>query len=124
MTIYAFTDVNDGYYQCEVEDGQPLPEWTEGLTPCDVLPPPPPPQPTKQELLDSIVVTLPSGKQFDGDETARNNMLCAITIAGFTGQTSSSWKMADNSTQTVTVDDLKQALALAMQRVGQIVGAI
>ena len=36
MTIHAFKDDNDGYYECHVEDGQPLPEWTETLTPCPV----------------------------------------------------------------------------------------
>lgn len=36
MTIHAFKDGADGYYQCEVPDGTPLPAWTEGLTPCAV----------------------------------------------------------------------------------------
>jgi hypothetical protein len=36
MAIHAFKDDNDGYYECIAEDGQPLPEWTEKLTPCPV----------------------------------------------------------------------------------------
>lgn len=45
MTIHAFTDNTDGYYQCDVPDGSPLPEWTEALTPCAV-----------QELVVSVSV--------------------------------------------------------------------
>ena len=36
--IYAFTDSADGYYQCDVPDGDPMPAWTESLTPCAVQP--------------------------------------------------------------------------------------
>ncbi|WP_103523801.1 hypothetical protein [Aquitalea palustris] len=38
MTIHAFKDANDGYYQVDVPDGEDMPEWTEGLTPCAVQP--------------------------------------------------------------------------------------
>jgi hypothetical protein len=36
MTIHAFTDAHDGYYQVDVPDGQPMPAWTQSLTPCAV----------------------------------------------------------------------------------------
>lgn len=36
MTIHAFRDAEDGYYQCDVPAGEPLPEWTKEMTPCDV----------------------------------------------------------------------------------------
>ena len=36
MTIHAFTDTGDGYYQIELADGEPLPAWAQGLTPCAV----------------------------------------------------------------------------------------
>lgn len=32
MPVYGFKDSKDGYYQCEIEDGEPLPNWTDGLT--------------------------------------------------------------------------------------------
>lgn len=38
MTIHAFKDAADGYYQIDVPDGEDMPEWTKGLTPCDVMP--------------------------------------------------------------------------------------
>lgn len=34
--LYAFTDAGDGYYQLEVPIGDALPEWTNGLIPCDL----------------------------------------------------------------------------------------
>ena len=39
MTIHAFKDTGDGYYQVDVPTGEPLPKWTEGLTPCAVQSP-------------------------------------------------------------------------------------
>lgn len=36
MTTYAFKDNGDGYYQVDVPDGQPMPDWTANLTPCAV----------------------------------------------------------------------------------------
>lgn len=39
MAIHAFKDKHDGYYQCEVADGEPLPAWTENLTPTEVIVP-------------------------------------------------------------------------------------
>lgn len=34
--IYAFTS-GDGYYQFELSEGDPFPEWVDGLTPCAVM---------------------------------------------------------------------------------------
>lgn len=73
--------------------------------------------------LNSISVTTSSGKVFDGNETARNNMMSAIISAEYIGQTTAEWKLADNSKAIVSVDEVKEALALSIQRVGQIVTA-
>ncbi|TFW71512.1 hypothetical protein C3Y98_05290 [Methylotenera oryzisoli] len=73
--------------------------------------------------LNSITVTTSSGKIFDGNETARNNMLSAITAANFIGQTTANWKLADNTIALVTLDEVHEALALSIQRVGEIVTA-
>lgn len=73
--------------------------------------------------LNSIIVTTSSGKVFDGNETARNNMISAIMTAEFVGQTSAEWKLADNSKAIVSVDEVKEALSLSIQRVGEIVTA-
>jgi hypothetical protein len=36
MTIKAFTDENDGYYEVDVPNGDPDPAWTAGMTPATV----------------------------------------------------------------------------------------
>ena len=78
-------------------------------------------QTEKDYRLQTIKVTTTNGNEFDGNETARNNMLSAITSAEFTGKTEEYWKLADNSTVLVQLPELKEALALAIQEVGNIV---
>ena len=77
----------------------------------------------KLQALAAITVTTSSGKVFDGNETARINMLSAIQSATFLNQTQAGWKLADNTVAIVTVDEIKEALALSIQRVGEIVTA-
>lgn len=80
--------------------------------------------PSKKALLDLIVVTTESGKVFDGNETARNDMLSALAAGELLGETQTNWKLADNTVAVVTRDELREALALAIQEKGRIVGAI
>lgn len=80
--------------------------------------------PSKTELLASITVTTQSGKTFDGNETARTDILSALTTGELIGETQTNWKLADNSVALVTKDELLEALALAIQAKGRIVGAI
>ena len=75
----------------------------------------------KRAALDSIIVVTKSGKSFDGNETARVNMLSAITASEISGQTEAGWKLADNTLAMVNVSEIKEALALSIMRVGQIV---
>lgn len=75
----------------------------------------------KQTKLENLTVTTQNGNTFDGNETARNNMLSAIQSAEFLGKTEHSWKMADNSVVLINLSELKEALALAIKKVGEIV---
>jgi len=75
----------------------------------------------KLKALSEITVTTQSGKVFDGNETARNNMLSAITASSFLNVTETEWKLADNSAVLITLDELKEALSLSIQAVGTIV---
>lgn len=79
---------------------------------------------TKQEALATLTVTTSLGNEFDGNETARNNMLSAIQASTFTGTTETNWRMADNAVVEVTLDELKEALTLSIQAVGVIVTEI
>ena len=74
----------------------------------------------KELALNSITVMV-NGNSFDGNETARTNMISAILSADLIGKTEETWKLADNTTVLVTLMELKQALALAVQEVGRIV---
>ena len=74
----------------------------------------------KTQTLNNIVVTV-NDKTFDGNETARANMISAILSADLIGKTEETWKLADNTTVLVTLVELKQALALAIREVGRIV---
>ena len=74
----------------------------------------------KEQALTQIVVEV-EDMSFDGNETARLNMISAIQASELLGQTESLWKLADNTVQTVTTAEIKQALALAIQEVGRIV---
>lgn len=75
----------------------------------------------KKDLLDNIVVTIGNGKTFNGDETARNNMMSAIMTAEVVGKTEEEWKLADNTIAVVNLAEIKEALALSIQEVGVIV---
>lgn len=77
----------------------------------------------KQRLLDTIVVTTSNGNTFDGNETARNNMVSAILVSDVAGQTETPWKLADNTVVVVGLQELKEALMLSIREVGRIVGA-
>lgn len=70
--------------------------------------------------LDNIVVDV-DGKLFDGNETARLNIMSAIQASELFGLTETGWKLADNTAVLVNLNELKMALALSMQEVGRIV---
>ena len=75
----------------------------------------------KELRLNQIVVTTTNGNTFDGNETARNNMISAIVSAELINKTEEYWKLADNRLKLIALDELKEALALSIQEVGNIV---
>lgn len=62
----------------------------------------------------AIKVTV-NGKLFDGDEVAQGRMARAVAAAESAAISTYQWKLADNSVAAVSLDELKQALALAFQ---------
>ena len=76
---------------------------------------------SKELALTQIIVTTTSGKVFDGRDKDRARMNEALAASTLLGLTETQWKMADNSVQTITVDELKEALALSIQAVGAII---
>lgn len=77
----------------------------------------------KEKLLNEIIVDV-AGLKFDGNETARNNMLSLIQASQLLTIESTYWKLADNTVAEVTLDDIKKALVLSIQRVGEIVMSV
>lgn len=63
--------------------------------------------------VSQIKVTTTSNKTFDGDETSQDRMGRAINALTISGETTTRWKLADNTKQEVTIDELKEALVLA-----------
>ena len=74
----------------------------------------------RQLAVDSIVVTVSSGKRFDGDEVSQDRMGRAITVSEITGLTECEWVLADNKPTVITVDDLKEALVMSFQAMGAV----
>jgi LmbE family N-acetylglucosaminyl deacetylase len=68
----------------------------------------------------AIKVTTSSGNTFDGDEVSQDRMVRAIQTAEITGLKETTWKLADNSKVIVTLDELKEALALSAQKMSEI----
>ena len=62
----------------------------------------------------AIKVTV-NGKVFDGDEVAQGRIARAVAAAESAAISTYQWKLADNSVAAVSLDELKQALALAFQ---------
>ncbi len=75
----------------------------------------------KELALNSITVTTTSGKVFDGKDLDQQRMMSAIMSADVVGITETYWKLADNSVAMVTLDELKEALALSIQALGVII---
>lgn len=63
----------------------------------------------------AIVVTTTSGKTFDGDEDSQARMSRALLVAQITGQTETTWVLANNVPTLINLDELHEALALSMQ---------
>ena len=74
----------------------------------------------KKIALDNIVVDV-DGKLFDGNETARLNIMSAIQASEIFGLNETGWKLADNTAVLVNLAELKMALALSIEEVGRIV---
>ena len=66
----------------------------------------------RQSLVDSIIVEV-NGKKFDGDETSQNRMSRAILTLKALNAPNVNWTLADNTEESVTVEELVQALAMS-----------
>ena len=71
----------------------------------------------------NLVVTTTLGNAFDGNESARINMLSALEASSFLNVNETNWKLADNTVKLIETTELKEALAKSTLKCGQIVMA-
>lgn len=110
---YLFVNkVPSNLHMYSVKDGVLIKD-TLLLTPAEI-------KQVKVNAIGTLVVTTTSGRVFDGNEVAQDRMVRAIQIAAITSQVETSWKLADNTIVMVTLDELKEALALAGQEMSRI----
>lgn len=82
-----------------------------------------PDAPTRNQLkaeraiaVAAITATVTSGKTFDGDEQSQDRMARAIVGMQAAGATTITWTLADNTSTSVTLADLTEALILSGQQ--------
>ena len=78
---------------------------------------------SRQQLLDSAVVTTSSGNQYDADEQSISRMANAILAAQRRGVNDIKWSLADTPTGVmtdVTLADLEEAHELAVENMASI----
>lgn len=75
----------------------------------------------KQSALDGLSVTTTAGHKFDANTEARLNLTNAIMASDITGISSTNWKLYDNTVIEADLTELKEALTLAIQKVGEVV---
>lgn len=77
----------------------------------------------RNQNLQALVVTVMRGTQplrFDGDETSQQRMALRAQRMRANGQSTVRWVLADNTEADVTVEQLEQALDLALQEQGKL----
>lgn len=72
--------------------------------------------------LASLTVTTNAGHAFDAYTQARQDMADAILAGATLCITETVWRLADNSEVTVSLDELKEAHALAIQAYARVKG--
>ena len=117
-----FADGNRDYeeYKQWLEEGNvPEPEFTEAELQAEL----------KAELkaqiakqLEELTVTTSKGNTFDANSQARLDISNGILVSQALGVTETVWRMADNKEVLVTVDELKEALALALTEYAKMKG--
>ena len=75
----------------------------------------------KDAALASITVTTANGNTFDGRDIDQQRMMAAILSSDVVGMTETPWKLADDIVVVVSLTELKEALALSIQALGDII---
>lgn len=66
--------------------------------------------------IEKSTVTISTGKTFDANTQAISNMMAGILASETLNETQSVWRLADNSEPIITIDELREAHALAIKK--------
>ena len=78
----------------------------------------------KQErdyAIDNVIVTTTAGSKFNGEDKSQGRMTSALLAAEVLGKTEEEWKMADGTIKLISIEELKEALALSILEVGRLI---
>ena len=78
----------------------------------------------KQErdyAIDNVIVTTAAGNKFNGEDKSQGRMTSALLAAEVLGKTEEEWKMADDTIKLISIEELKEALALSILEVGRLI---
>jgi len=78
----------------------------------------------KQErdyAIDNVIVTTSAGNKFNGEDKSQGRMTSALLAAEVLGKTEEEWKMADGTIKLISIEELKEALALSILEVGRLI---
>jgi hypothetical protein len=75
----------------------------------------------KIKALNELTVTTTNGNTFDANTEAITNMLSVLQASQILNQTTTNWKLADNTVVMIDSAELQEAHALAIQAKGAII---
>jgi len=75
----------------------------------------------KESSLNSIKVTTEAGNTFDGDEKSQDRMSKILLRSTLTDIAEIDWKLANNNIVTIKIEELKEALSLAIKEMSNII---
>jgi cell division protein FtsI/penicillin-binding protein 2 len=82
----------------------------------------------KQEALNTLKVTISTGKVFYADPISRADISDAVKLSEILGTTETQWKLAEEYDEqkivTVTINELQEALMLGLQHKASIIGVV
>ena len=78
-------------------------------------------QQEKNHAIDNVIVTTAAGNKFNGEDKSQGRMTSALLAAEVLGKTEERWKMADGTIKLISIEELKEALALSILEVGRLI---
>lgn len=70
--------------------------------------------------IGDLTVTTSSGNVYNADSVSQSRIANKITALGLLGERKTSWKLYNNNTKEVTVDELKEAFLLIDDKISEI----